>query len=59
MNRWHTYDEETKRIIEEAGYTKKPDVVEQLPNTNGRFNTIEGNAYYANIPATVSIFPTV
>ena len=48
MNRWHTYDEETKRIIEEAGYTKKPDVVEQLPNTNGRFNTIEGNAYYAN-----------
>ena len=23
MNRWHTYDEETKRIIEEAGYTKK------------------------------------
>ena len=35
MNRWHTYDEETKRIIEEAGYTKKPDVVEQLPIPTG------------------------
>ncbi|MDU8023834.1 MAG: receptor, partial [Neisseria sp.] len=48
MSRWNTYNEETKRMYEALGYTKKPDVVEQLPNTNGRFNTIEGNAYYAN-----------
>ena len=48
MSRWNTYNEETKRMYEALGYTKKPNVVEQLPNTNGRFNTIEGNAYYAN-----------
>lgn len=29
-------------------YEDRTDGVEQLPNTNGRFNTIEGNAYYAN-----------
>ena len=32
----------------DAMYEDRTDGVEQLPNTNGRFNTIEGNAYYAN-----------
>ena len=32
----------------DALYEDRTDGAEQLPNTNGRFNTIEGNAYYAN-----------
>ena len=32
----------------DAMYEDRTDGAEQLPNTNGRFNTIEGNAYYAN-----------
>ena len=59
-NRWIDFDASlwttrTKSKTNTAGgspgdamYEDRTDVVEQLPNTNGRFNTIEGNAYYAN-----------
>ena len=59
-NRWIDFDASlwttrTKSKTNTAGgspgdamYEDRTDGVEQLPNTNGRFNTIEGNAYYAN-----------
>ncbi len=46
-DRWQKSTPEERRELLDAGFgTPKPPKPE-TPNTNGRFNTIEGNAYYA------------
>lgn len=44
---WQQYTPEERRQLVEAGFEPPPPPAITTPNSNGRFNTVEGQAYYA------------
>ena len=49
MKQWPNMSEAERQQMRALGYSpdKKPTVTPNLPNTDGRFNTVQGQAYYA------------
>lgn len=47
MAEWNTYDDDTKAMLTEAGYGPDNRPKPTTANTDGRFNTVEGQALYA------------
>ena len=60
IQQWPHMTPEERKEWADMGYSpdKKPKVEPSTPNTNGRFNTVQGQAYYAKTSATVSPSPT-